>query len=891
MVRRLLLFSLFFVCTLSIYAQQYDNYLSRLRDKNVKINGGGLPIVFINVKGEMIQKNSHILAYMKIIDNGEGQLNYSDTIAHPGQTVDYEGWVGIKYRGNSSFNSADKKPFAIQTLKTNVTTEWGGEKKKVNILGMGKDNKWAMLAPWADKSMIRDALAFELGRPWFDFTPETRFCEVILDGTYYGVYVFTERVSKGKTRLNLHDPGEDNGDLTGDFLVEVDRDDAPNYISQYHPWSSLKGDEEYWRYIKYQFKSPEEEDFAELPRGTQAAIENEIDKMESSFVGNNWNNPGLGYRKYIDVTSFIDYMLTTELAMNIDGYRLSTNYYKYSNTRAMADGLDSRWKMSLWDFNIAYGNANYYNGTSTDKWQYLFNQREGGDNEHVPFYWYKMLSDDTYVSEMCERWKAYREGNHSDEALFATVDSLANRLINSGAVERNQKAWQILGRSGVWPCPNNPKTYDEEMTYLKNWLKKRVAFMDKELLNKESEPDKPETKIYSVPYAISSGFTEDIIAENRPVGNHVSTAVDGGNVFYTTAVRDNGGIGGREYEAHGSGVSYELAAFNENNALLVNSEKTSGTLYLATPAKTGHLYILGTSTNGASTMTVTINYTDGTKSNSAAISFADWSVRNPSGYEAVTGLGRCSVDGESFASDPHYCFFDAAIDADIKREISSVTFNYQEGVRGFVLAVSGDMLTHQVDLIPDMAEEGTSGSEDYTKLFDDDIYSKWGFNWRGYPVSVVFHAKEPVVVDSYVITTANDNATYAGRNPASWELYGAKTTSCPDYDDSCWELIDRVSDSGIEDVNFTPFVYHVGSTVPYNYFKWTITDRQEGGWDWNRYVQMSEFDINTASTSSVIVQDAVANKYSGYTYNLQGQKVGRDYKGVVIKNGKKQIVK
>lgn len=880
------------VCSLSTSAQQYDNYLSKLRDKNVKIDGGGLPIVFIDVKGEMIQKSSHILAYMKIIDNGEGQLNYSDTIAHPGQTVDYEGWVGIKYRGNSSFSSADKKPYAIQTLKTNVTTEWGGEKKKVSILGMGKDNKWAMLAPWADKSMIRDALAFELGRPWFGFTPHTRFCEVILDGTYYGVYIFTERVSKGKTRLNLHDPGEDNGDLTGDYLVEVDRDDAPNYTSKYHPWSSLNGDEERWRYIKYQFKSPEEEDFYELPTGTRAALENEIDKMEESFLTANWNNPETGYRKHIDVNSFIDYMLTTELSMNIDGYRLSTNLYKYSNTRALKDGLDSRWKMSLWDFNIAYGNANYYNGTSTDKWQYLFNQREGGDNEHVPFYWYKMLADPTFVSDMHARWKAYREGNHSNEALFATVDSLANRLITTGAVERNQKAWQILGRSGVWPCPNNPKTYDEEMTYLKNWLKKRMAFMDKELLGKEPEPDKPTVKVNSVPYMISNGFTEDIIAEKSPVANYATTSVDADNVFYATTVRDNGGIGGKECVAYGTGITYCLADFNRDNALLITPDHTQGSLVLSNPARTSHLYILGTSANGASTMDVTINYTDGTSSRATSVSFADWSVRNPSGTEAMTGLGRCSLSGDNFASDPHYCFFDAAIDADAAREVKSLTFSYQSGMRGFVLAVSGDALVQAATLIPDMAEEGTSGSEDYTNLFDDDIYTKWGFGWRNYPVSVVFHSTEPIAVESYVITTANDNATYPARNPASWEFYGANTSYCPDYYDSCWELIDKVEDSGIEDVNFTPFEYQVGSKIPYRYFKWTITGRQEGGWDWNSFMQMSEFDINTIAISGTSIPTVTGNHNAqDATYNLQGQKVGRGYKGVVIKNGKKHIAK
>ena len=241
------------LCLLTLFllpakAQQWDNYRNNLRDKNVKITSTNLPIVFINVVGTTIQRNSYVLGRMKIIDNGPGQLNYGDTLANPYQGVDYEGFIALKYRGNSSFSNSDKKPYQFQTLKTDLLPDNGSEKQKVDILGMGKDNKWAFIAPWCDKVMFRDLLSFELGRPWMDYVPEGRFCEVILDGTYYGVYVICERVSKGKTRLNLHDPGEDEGDLTGDYHVEIDRNDQPNYTSPNHPWSNANGAQKsnYW---------------------------------------------------------------------------------------------------------------------------------------------------------------------------------------------------------------------------------------------------------------------------------------------------------------------------------------------------------------------------------------------------------------------------------------------------------------------------------------------------------------------------------------------------------------------------------------------------------------------------------------------------------------------
>ena len=87
--------------------------------------------------------------------------------------------------------------------------------------------------------------------------------------------------------------------------------------------------------------------------------------------------------------------------------------YKYSETRAKNEGLDSRWKTTLWDFNIAYGNANYNNGASTNLWQYDFNSRSE-DPQLVPFWWKRLLDDPAYQEELKARWAQYRQGAYSN---------------------------------------------------------------------------------------------------------------------------------------------------------------------------------------------------------------------------------------------------------------------------------------------------------------------------------------------------------------------------------------------------------------------------------------------------------------------------------------------
>ena len=207
-------------------------------NKYVRLTSTNLPIVWLTVDGTM-QQDERITARMKILHNGDGITNYADTVAHPGQHIEYDGYVGIRYRGKSSYTYSSKKPYSFRPL--NRPLEEGGSWVKVSLLGMGKDNNWALLGPYADKSMLRDLLAFEISRPWMEYTPQGRYCEVIYNGIYYGVYILSEVVSKGRYRLHLDDPGEEGDELSGGYLMEVERDDGSTRLPSsktYAPRSS-----------------------------------------------------------------------------------------------------------------------------------------------------------------------------------------------------------------------------------------------------------------------------------------------------------------------------------------------------------------------------------------------------------------------------------------------------------------------------------------------------------------------------------------------------------------------------------------------------------------------------------------------------------------------------
>ena len=450
-------------------AQRADNY--RPDNPNVKVTSTNLPLVWIDVDGAMIQRDERITGRMKIIHNGDRRRNYGDTTTHRGQHIDYEGYIGIRYRGNSSFAMSDKKPYSIHTM-TGPLEQEGVKKQKVDILGMGKDNKWVLLAPYADRSMIRDLLTFTLARPWMEYTPEGKLVEVFIDGTYYGVYILCEAVSKGKTRLDLDDPGEEGDALTGGYLLEVDANEDGFFTSHYHPVFS-DGTPIMDRYVYFQYKSPE------IPDMTPAQINyinKRLDAMEDALASPDYLDPENGYRKYIDAQNFVDFQLFTELANNVDGYRLSGKFFK------RRDSIDQRFKMVLWDLNLAYGACRYNDSYRTDTWMYKSNDLtySRGEVYLIPFWWQRVNTDPDYTAQLKARWKEFRRSNLSNDGIMNTIDSLAEVINRYGAEGRNNQAWPRWNK-WVWPNYYTPKSYNDELNYLKQWITDRLAWMDQQL--------------------------------------------------------------------------------------------------------------------------------------------------------------------------------------------------------------------------------------------------------------------------------------------------------------------------------------------------------------------------------------------------------------------------
>lgn len=421
----------------------------------IAFTNSNLPLVLINTNGQLIQDDPKIDATMQIINNTNGINSLTDT---PSMTTN----IGIEFRGQSSMGVA-KKSYGITTRDVN------GVDTNLSIFGMPAEEDWVLIANYNDKTLIRNALAYELARQSGRYASRTQFCEVFINGQYRGVYNFGEKIKRDNNRVNIAklEPNENSGeDLTGGYIIKIDKENwgDASFTSPYSPINSYNG-----QTIKYIYEYPKSD---EISNEQKLYIQDYvINNFESKLNGTNFTDPSLGYRPYIEETSFMDYFFINEISKNIDGYRISTFMHKNKNGELVMG--------PVWDYDLAFRNADYCEGELYTGWAFQFPC--GYDGYQPPFWWTKFFQDDYYCHDMHNRWVNYRQNIFATSHIMNLVDTMSNQL--QSAQVRNFQKWNTMGRY-IWPNPSPiPATYAEEISSMKTWITNRLDWLDGNLPN------------------------------------------------------------------------------------------------------------------------------------------------------------------------------------------------------------------------------------------------------------------------------------------------------------------------------------------------------------------------------------------------------------------------
>ena len=358
----------------------------------VVVTSSNLPIVKINTNGGVIDLNNKIVADMLVFDSGKAENKVTDIPS-------YKGKIGIELRGSSSLEISPRKPYSIETRASDGITN-----KNIDFLGLKKENDWAFVAPYSDKTLIRDAFLYTLAQKIMPWAPHFRFAEVIVNDKYEGIYMLAEKIKRGANRVNIDkmETIDIAGDeLTGGYIFALDK---------------IKNGDKYF-YSKYNFPTQQRlpEYIITSPKADNIQpaqliyITQWMNNFETVMNSSKFNDPKEGYPKYINEQSFVDYVLLNELSKNIDAYRLSTYFYKDKNSK---DSLLHAGPM--WDYNIAFGNVDYCNCYSPEGWAVDFNKQCPNDYWTIHFWWSKLFNDARFRSLLKKRWQELRKNEWTD---------------------------------------------------------------------------------------------------------------------------------------------------------------------------------------------------------------------------------------------------------------------------------------------------------------------------------------------------------------------------------------------------------------------------------------------------------------------------------------------
>lgn len=403
----------------------------------------GLPTVKLNTKDgkDITSKEDYVNASLEINSEDYDDLSLDS--------------IKIKGRGNSSWNMPKKS----YTLKFS---------DKSKVLGMKKSKKWVLIANYADKTLLRNAFASYLGNEIFDnmeWNPSFKSVDLVLNGQYYGTYLFGESIKIEENRVNIQSAADSitgkskyedlNGDGVidindGGFIVEVNQRLDENFN-----FKTTKG-------VCISLKDPDTDDFVEdattLDDDVATYIKGKIQTAEDVLYSDDWLDPENGYTKYIDVDSFIDWYLVNEFSSNIDSILWYSSTYMYFDPYKQKICLGPNW-----DFDVAFGNYK--------------EQNENPSTGITRKYWIsRLFNDSKFIYKLKNRW------NEINELLKSSItneyQNEADVILSSA--ELNFVRWPILG-TYVWPNVSDYEkrtTFESEIDYIVDWLQKRCNYLD-----------------------------------------------------------------------------------------------------------------------------------------------------------------------------------------------------------------------------------------------------------------------------------------------------------------------------------------------------------------------------------------------------------------------------
>lgn len=421
-----------------------------------------LPIIILDIDSELpdykkfteeeetvLDIDPYTSGRIEVIDTGSGVNRLGDT---PVSSSDMK----IKLRGHSSYKY-DKKQYLIKLVDS------GGNKRKLSLLGMGDGSEWVLNGSMADKSMLRNYLAYRICAEVMDTSPDCEFCEVVTkEGDsfiYQGVLLLTESVSREKTRVNI-EPYNQEDDYSS-YLIRRDR--FTSFDPMLDTYGRLNGYSPEWIGVKYPGSGRYDEKIKKF-------IEEDFSRVERVLYSDSFRVYET-YDKYIDVQSFVDYFLLNEYFGNYDAGNHSTYMYKPERGKLRMG--------PVWDFDQAMDN---YFAEAMNAEDLAFQTKPLFD---------RLTLDIKFVKQLEKEYNVLRRSVLSEDHVFAVMDEAIEYLKSARVREWYRWEEDYLDDSGRkagnyylkddlrdgYVLDRFNDHYFDEVSVIKNYIHKHSASM------------------------------------------------------------------------------------------------------------------------------------------------------------------------------------------------------------------------------------------------------------------------------------------------------------------------------------------------------------------------------------------------------------------------------
>jgi len=448
-----------------------------------------LPTITIstNQAAEIDSRDDYVSGFISVINNG---TIYSDI-------------VEIRGRGHGSW-TFPKKPYRIKL------------RNKTSLLGLpATERNWTLINNYGDKTLIRNLLAFDLSKRFeMDYTPAGMPVDLIINGEYKGNYQLCDQIEVAPGRVEIQPITSKDvtlPNLAGGYLLELDA------------YAPLEEDGWFYSAIRHtpiRIRDPKAED---IVAQQYFYIQDHYRKMEESLFSANYKDPVYGYRKYLDMESFIRHFLVGEISGNTDTY-WSVYMYKDRNSDQFKYG-------PCWDFDLAYDNdfrTFPINANSRWVWQY------GSSAQGVVDCVNQLFSDEKFVSQLTDMYIGYRaSGVITKESLLQVVDNYASILQQSQRL--NFMRWDILDKA-VHQNPQILGSYENEVNNVKRYISERVDWIDNKL------GYTPGGKIFTIsnlPDVVVSSYTNTICFSKVSGPVRITIADITGRIIVTKLINED----------------------------------------------------------------------------------------------------------------------------------------------------------------------------------------------------------------------------------------------------------------------------------------------------------------------------------------------------------------